>query len=101
VAQRKSIESAWDTAQVADLVEEMIGASQHAATTGSVVAATIGIVGAKAPPVVPRHAGRGLHANPSPSIRQISDEMDHGLERRSRRTLRVPTHLKAPSTSPV
>lgn len=47
MAQRKSVESKWDTSRVEELVEEVIGASQHAATTGSVVAATIGIVAAK------------------------------------------------------
>jgi hypothetical protein len=47
VAQRKCIESTWDTTRVEEVVEEVIGATQHAATIGSVVAATIGIVAAK------------------------------------------------------
>lgn len=37
----------WETQEVVELVEAVIGESQHAATTGSVAAATVGIVGAR------------------------------------------------------
>lgn len=45
---KKKIERGnWTAEQVSELVTEVVGRSQHAATTGTVIAAAIGIVGAK------------------------------------------------------